>query len=132
MSRVAIDINKKQFEQILMSCGRYFSADQVADCLDVSRTTLYRWIKKEYPKENFETLKHRFNSKSLFQLNAYRWKAMSKGNARLIERSMEEEGLWEKRDGRKAETDTTAQEAAVRARALIIEKAKAEANADPE
>ena len=95
---VTADINKTQFETIMKTCGSFFTAEQVADCLDIDRATLFRWIKKEY-KETFATLRVRFSSKSKLQLNAYRWKAMANGNARLIERSMEEEGLWEKRDG---------------------------------
>lgn len=107
MSRAAININKKQFEQIMISCGAFFTSDQVADCLDVGRMTLYRWIKKEYPKENFDTLRARFSSKAKYQLNAYRWKAMASGNGRLIERSMEEAGLWPKRDAQKLDMTVT-------------------------
>lgn len=93
----AADIDKKRFENIMVSCY-FFTADQVADCLDVSRTTLWRWLKKEYPGETFETLQANFSSKYLLQLNAYRMKAMASGNGRLIERSMEEAGLWPKRN----------------------------------
>ena len=96
----AADIDKKRFETIMVSCY-FFSADQVADCLDVSRTTLWRWLKKEYPGDTFETLQTVFSSKYLFQLNAYRMKAMQNGNGKLIERSMEEAGLWPKRDAQK-------------------------------
>lgn len=103
MARAAININKKQFEQIMISCGSFFTAEQVADCLDIDRSTLFRWIKREY-KSSFETLRAQFSSKAKLQLNAYRLKAMANGNARLIERSMEEEGLWEKRTtGKSAE-----------------------------
>lgn len=98
----AAAIDKKRFENIMVSCY-FFTADQVADCLDVSRTTLWRWLKKEYPGETFETLQTNFSSKYLLQLNAYRMKAMASGNGRLIERSMEEAGLWPKRDAQKVD-----------------------------
>ena len=107
MARPNSDINKKQFENIMLSCGAFFTMEQVAECLYVGRTTLYRWIKKVYPGESYETLQKIFSSKRKFQINAYRFEAMKNGNARLIERSMEEEGLWQKRDSQKLDMTVT-------------------------
>lgn len=99
MARPVSDVNKKIFENVMLSCSAFFTMEQVADCCGVSRITLWRWIKREYPNQSYETLKELFSSKRKFQINAYRFEAMKNGNARLIERSMEEEGMWTKRDG---------------------------------